>query len=223
MSLRERKKQRTRRELIGAATRLFTEKGYEQTTVAEIAAAAEVSPKTLFSYFAGKDDILFADDRPRLNGALQVIADRGADEPLPEFLGRLADALIDSFGPAAADADEGARIPYALRLRLLLTVPELQARALQLSLEAQRRLAEALHDSYPDRIDQISAAGIVGALMGAAQTARLVSLQRDDSPEQVLEATRRAVDVALRGVLTAATAEPVDSDPVRDQVSDVSS
>ena len=43
MGLRERKRQQTRQELISAAMRLFEEKGYEQTTVAEIAAAAGVS------------------------------------------------------------------------------------------------------------------------------------------------------------------------------------
>ena len=52
MGLRERKRQQTRQELISAAMRLFGEKGYEQTTVAEIAAAAGVSTKTFFNYFA---------------------------------------------------------------------------------------------------------------------------------------------------------------------------
>jgi AcrR family transcriptional regulator len=49
LGLRERKRQQTRRELIGGAMRLLGQRGYEQTTVAEIAAAAGVSTKTFFS------------------------------------------------------------------------------------------------------------------------------------------------------------------------------
>ncbi len=64
MGLRERKRQRTRQALISAAMRLFEEKGYEQTTVAEIAASAEVSTKTFFNHFASKDEVLFRISQP---------------------------------------------------------------------------------------------------------------------------------------------------------------
>ena len=59
--LRERKKQKTRDTIITVALERFAEQGYEHTTIAEIADAAEVSPRTIFAYFPSKEDIVFYD------------------------------------------------------------------------------------------------------------------------------------------------------------------
>jgi AcrR family transcriptional regulator len=60
VGLRERKKQRTRQAIVEAATRLFAEHGYADTTLAEVAEEAEVALSTIFNYFPGKPDIVFA-------------------------------------------------------------------------------------------------------------------------------------------------------------------
>jgi len=61
LGLRARKKQQTRERIVQVARALFTEHGYAATTVAEIAAGAEISVPTLFTYFPAKEDVFFSD------------------------------------------------------------------------------------------------------------------------------------------------------------------
>jgi AcrR family transcriptional regulator len=75
LGLRERKKQRTREQIVEAATRLFAERGYDATTIADIAAAAEIAPRTFFAYFPSKEAVVFHDadaDYERLAAALSA-------------------------------------------------------------------------------------------------------------------------------------------------------
>lgn len=78
--LRERKKQRTRTLLISAAIDLCARQGYEQTTVEQIAAAAEVSARTFSRYFATKDAVMLA----FLDDVIALVADELAHQP-PEL------------------------------------------------------------------------------------------------------------------------------------------
>jgi AcrR family transcriptional regulator len=86
--LRERKKQRTRETIARVALELFEERGYHATTLADIAEAADVSTRTIFSYYPSKEDILFAefpalkaafaralDERPGGKDALETVRD----------------------------------------------------------------------------------------------------------------------------------------------------
>jgi AcrR family transcriptional regulator len=85
---RERNKQRTREEIARAAHELFVERGYNATTLPEIAEAAGVSTRTIFTYFPSKEDILFS-NIDALTGALaQAIAARPAQEDALETVRR---------------------------------------------------------------------------------------------------------------------------------------
>lgn len=78
--LRERKKAKTRDTIVRVALVLFAEQGYGRTTIAEIAAAAEVSPRTVSTYFPAKEDIVFdlsAGTKERLG---QTIRERPAGQ-----------------------------------------------------------------------------------------------------------------------------------------------
>lgn len=104
--LRERKKQRTRETIQRAAIRLFAERGFQGTTVADIAAAAEVAPSTVFTYFPTKEDIIFAswepfqssfrerlENRPSGETAIDALRDWAARE-LPQILTPPADDQV---------------------------------------------------------------------------------------------------------------------------------
>jgi AcrR family transcriptional regulator len=78
--LRERKKQRTRFAIVDAAMRLFGEQGYQQTTLAQIAEAADVALSTFFNYFPAKVDVVFALWDVAIESAQQRIAERPAGE-----------------------------------------------------------------------------------------------------------------------------------------------
>ena len=75
--LRDRKRARTRQALVDAATELFERNGYDETTVADIAAAAEIGTRTFFSYFASKEELLFPESDARVRAAVEAIASRG--------------------------------------------------------------------------------------------------------------------------------------------------
>jgi AcrR family transcriptional regulator len=98
VGLRERKKQRTRQAIVEAATLLFAERGYAETTLAEVAEEAEVALSTIFNYFPGKPDIVFA----------------------------AIDALIDSAQTRVVERPEGETATHAVLAWVRDVLPELE-------------------------------------------------------------------------------------------------
>src|ERR1700751_1593509 len=78
LGLRERKKQQTRETIARAAPRLFADQGYDETTLAEIAEAADVAPRTIFAYFESKEDILLCEEGNFLARLKQMLDGRPA-------------------------------------------------------------------------------------------------------------------------------------------------
>jgi AcrR family transcriptional regulator len=155
--LRERKKARTRASLREHALRLFREKGYQNTTVEQIAAAAEVSPSTFFRYFPTKEDLVLQDDMDtRLISAL---------EQQPPELGPVAAVRAASrqmfASYTAADMD-------ILRetTRLTMTVPEVRVRALDELARTIGVFAEAVAKRAGRPADDLAVRTVAGAIMG---------------------------------------------------------
>jgi AcrR family transcriptional regulator len=78
--LRERKKRLTRAAIFASAERLFSERGFENVTVAEIADAANISVKTLFTYVRAKEELVFSDDPNILDAVVAAVGNRAAGQ-----------------------------------------------------------------------------------------------------------------------------------------------
>ena len=192
-SLRDRKRARNRQALVDAAIELFERDGYEQTTIADIAASAEVGARTFFNYFASKEDLLFPESDARVQAALDAIAERDAAEAP-------TDVLLRALRSVGAVSGEMASPQAVLRLKLVRTVPAVRGRALQIQLDAQRQIARHLAAAYPDTLDEVTAAAVTGAFIGAITAALQVLLEAVESPDDPAEFHRvlvEATDVAL--------------------------
>jgi AcrR family transcriptional regulator len=132
--LRARKRRQTRERITAAGIRLFLERGYAATTVDDIAAAADISKRSFFDYFATKDDVVFERHAEFDRAFIAAVAARPAEErPLAVVEHALASSL------AAAATPENFAID-----KLVQATPALHARA-QLKYERlEAALAEAL-------------------------------------------------------------------------------
>jgi AcrR family transcriptional regulator len=93
--LRARKKRIAREAIAATARRLFAERGFDAVTVAEIAAAADVSEKTVFNHFPTKEDLAFADRERGLVQLVAAIRERPAGTPVIDVFRALTTTVIE--------------------------------------------------------------------------------------------------------------------------------
>jgi AcrR family transcriptional regulator len=127
--LRERKKQKTKASIQREALRLFKRRGYDETTIEDIAAAAEISPSTFFNYFPTKEDVVIFDEYDPM--LFPLLTDAPAGETLRQSIHR----VLDAFAVILEQDKEN----ILERSRLVLEVPELRARIWE-ELEKARNL-----------------------------------------------------------------------------------
>ncbi|MEU0479155.1 TetR family transcriptional regulator [Streptosporangium sp. NPDC006013] len=149
VGLRARKKVRTRDAIAEAAISLFLAHGFDQVSVSDIAATAEVSKPTLFRYFATKEDLIlhrFADH----NGeAARVVRDRPPGIAPTAALHRHFLAGLDRFEPVTGLNDHPEVVAFH---RLVFTTPTLAGRLLQYMLDDEDALAAALDPGVRGRL-----------------------------------------------------------------------
>jgi AcrR family transcriptional regulator len=132
LGLRERKKQQTRDTIASAALRLFAERGYDETTLADIAEAANIAPRTIFSYFESKEDILLCEE----NGFLTELKRRLDERPE----GSTTVDAIREFLSSIEHPDEQAK----LRKQVIAANPDLQVKMRGRHAQLEPMLAESI-------------------------------------------------------------------------------
>lgn len=193
--LRERKRQRMYQVVSDIAVRLFVERGFDAVSVAEIAAAAEISKPTLFRYFPAKEDLVLHRIADHEQEAARVVTAARAEgvAPLP--------ALRRHFlaGLAAADPVTGLNDHPNVRAfhAMLYGTPSLVARLYGYLERSEAALAGALADELPDALDARLAAGQIVAVRRILAEENWRRIAEGERVEDVRGDAEAAVDRAF--------------------------
>ncbi len=187
--LRERKRQQTRERLTRAAMALFLERGFEATTLDDIAAAAEISRRSFFHYFASKEDVVFAWHEETTAALIAAVEARPAKESMLTAAENAISAMVRQLEPGEAIA----------MARLKRDNPALQARDQVKYEKLERALAVALEkragkpEKLQARLVAMIATGAmrIGGELWAAEGAR-------EKPEASAKRTFAAIRAILR-------------------------
>jgi len=191
--LRERKKAETRARIADVALRLFAERGFDQTTVAEVAAAADVSVKTVFNYYPAKEDLFFDRAEEIEQSWLEAVADRQEGESL------LAGLRRRSLG-RFADHPNGSSAHFR---RVLAGSPLLQAKGQQMWAWHEDAVAAALAEEVGELTARILAHQVFNIHPLALRMVERWTeegLEADAIRERVLALVNRAFDLLDRSV-----------------------
>ncbi|WP_326780196.1 TetR family transcriptional regulator [Streptomyces longwoodensis] len=193
-TLRERKKQRTREALLRAALELFTTRGYERTTVDDVADAVGVSQRTFFRYFAGKEEAAFAVQDLVEERFVAAVRARPADEtPLQA----LRHALTEGWDTLSEGVEDVVPVELYLRMyRLIESTPVLLAAHLRRSADTEERIARVLAEREGLDVDADPRPRIAVAVFGGVMrvTERQWSLGEDFSLAAIRALTTAYLD-----------------------------
>lgn len=191
--LRERKKRETRQAISNVATRLFQERGFENVSVSEIAAAANVSKMTVFNYFARKEDLYFDRGLSDLSLAEQALRERAARTSPLDALQALVHRMIDErHVQVKLTAD------VAAFWRTVKQSPALRARARELRDELEHGLTELLQASIAREDTRARLlASMLAAAWRVAYTTALRRHRAGDNAAKVRAVFRGTLDEAF--------------------------
>jgi len=188
-SLREERKIRTSAEIAAAALELFAARGYPAVTISEVAAAARVGERTVYRYFADKEDLLFAED-----DAWQESL-RSAIEQQPD--GKPPFAVLRGASATVARAFEDRRQEVAHRADIIADSPALTARERAKHVAWENVLAQGL----ARRGVAPSEAALLGRIAIACYNESLTRWLATDEPHRTLELELDATFTQLAALL----------------------
>jgi AcrR family transcriptional regulator len=197
MGLRERKKQRLREQISGAALRLFAERGFEEVTIAEVADTADVSQKTVFNYFPTKEDLVYAREEEVEQQLREAFAGRRRGESVVEGMRRF---LFDVFSRLG---DKDAPEAMGVRARIIGASPALQARERAVFEALTRLLAELMTEKKDDPRAYVAANALVGvnrALLESARRKVLAGRRGKRLVDEVLKEMDESLALLERGL-----------------------
>lgn len=190
--LRERKKRRTHELIETVGLGLLVRRGFDAVSVEEIAAAADISPRTFYRYYPSKEDLVFATQADEL-------------QVLREHVRRRATAGVDTRAVVDAVADfaahlDGRRTAVLQRSRLIASNPALFRRGLATQREWALAIEEELLAADPE-LDRVTAGALAGtaiAILEAAFRSWVKPRGGGDLREQMLTAADRVLGVVSR-------------------------
>ena len=176
VGLRERKKARTRATIQQQALRLFRDQGYEATTMEQIAEASEVSPSTVFRYFATKEELVVSDEHDAF--FIRAWRSQPGDLPLVQALRRAARSTLEGLTAAELSTRHDRDV-------LMVTVPELWAAGLGNITQTLRDITELIAERTGGGPDDMRVRALSGAILGIMLD---VMLRWAQDPEQDMAA-----------------------------------
>ncbi|WP_419992297.1 TetR family transcriptional regulator, partial [Streptomyces violaceoruber] len=195
VGLRERKKQLTYQAVSDAAIALFLERGFDKVSVAEVAAAADISKPTLFRYFPAKEDLVLHRFADHEDESARVVAGRPAGEsPLDALHRHFLDGL-DRRDPVTGLCDAPEVLAF---MRLLYGTPALIARMYAYQGRSEAALADALGGGLPERL----AAGQIVAVLRILALDNWRRIDAGESADAVRVGAARAADAAFAQLRT---------------------
>ncbi len=183
--LRERKKAKTRAAIQQNALRLFRQKGYSDTTVEEIAEAAEISPSTFFRYFPSKESVVLEDDYDPL--LIESFKKQPADlQPIQA----LRAAVKEGLSTLSQEERQGVQE----RMTIIMSIPELRAASLNQITSNIHMIATLAAERTGRESTDIKVLAFAGAVIGAIISIQFYWVQ---NPEADILST---IDEALESV-----------------------
>ncbi|WP_306335475.1 TetR/AcrR family transcriptional regulator [Streptomyces sp. KL118A] len=201
LGLRERKKRQTAMRIWRSALDLFLERGYDKVSVAEIAAAADVSKMTVFNYFGTKEDVLLGPMEEHVSDAADAVREREPGESAVAALRRQFLVKVAERDPSIGLSGD-ARL---LQMRQLISdTPALARRMLTFQMRSVELLAEVLAEETGDRLLAGVAAHQLVAARGAVILENHRRLVAGDTVEEMADdcaaLAERAFDLVEKGL-----------------------